>query len=555
MMSVPPSVLVERLFYLNGAPFSIRDYPYLRAIYDSKAREIGLFTARQVSKSTTLATMLIMHSVLVPKSSQILVSPLQEQAIEFSTSRLKDLLTNSPIIKTFFFSGKNVVDQVLRKQFENGSMISLGYAQRTADRLRGRSVLGDHSILGFDEVQDIYPDVIPVLKEMTFRTKNPRFLYCGTPKSMNNHMEAMRARSTACEWAVKCDACSKWNLEWTERNIGNDGVICQYCGARLDTSRGMWVASRRLDVEKGKDASVTMESYRIPQLIVKPIMDDRSKWVELLNKLKTYSTERFRNEVLGLPYDGGAQPVTLDQLAACCDETRPNVPPRVGSGPYPPLVIGVDWAFHAEKSYTFIVIGGWNPFPQCFDVLYWKIYAGAESDTMYQIDDIVRLFHLCGCRLIAADWGAGHVQNLKLIELLGEDAVAQMWHTGMRARGESRPRARWDPKTRRWHLARTAVLTDTFETIRRRQVVFPRRSECRELFDHILAESLEFNEATNTPQYTNAAPDDGLHSLTYAMLGSELYVTGGFRGHAGSDPAAWRDPAAAPGVMDDPEYM
>jgi hypothetical protein len=446
-----------------------------------------------------------------------------------------------------FFNGPTKIDQVLRKRLTNGSIITLGYAARSADRMRGRSILsgdtakyGDNDtrprggLLGFDEIQDVIPEVIPVLKEMAFRTKNPRFLYAGTPKSMANPIEGIRRRSTGFEWAVRCEGCNKWNLEWTELNIGNTGVVCQYCHKPLNTYKGQWVARRHLDVHKGKDATTTIESYRIPQLIVKPIMDDPFKWIELLEKLRTYSTEKFKNEVLGLPHDSGSNPVTEAQLFACCKSDRLNEQPDPNKRSYPPLVMGVDWAFTAENSYTYVTIGGWNPFPSKFEVLYHKIYKGNESDSLYQIRDIIRLFNECGCRLIAADWGCGHVQNLSLIEALGEDRVMQVWHTGMQTKAGGRQRAKWEPKTRKWHLARTAVLTDTFETIKRGQMTFPRAEDCKTMFDHILAESMEYKPETNTTKYVNVEPDDALHSLTYAMLGGEMLMTGDFRGHAGS---------------------
>jgi hypothetical protein len=43
---------------------------------------------------------------------------------------------------------------------------------------------------------------------------------------------------------------------------------------------------------------------------------------------------------------------------------------------------------------------------------------------------------------------------------------------------------------------------------------------------------------TNRQFYTNVNPDDGLHSLTYAMLTGELLLRGNFGGHAGSKPTA-----------------
>lgn len=527
-------MLVQKLLCLKGEPFSIEDYPYLHPIYNTKAREVGLWTGRQVAKSTFLASSAVIRAVTEPGGRQVIVSPLQEQAYVFATERLKDFIHDSPLVKHNFFSGPSIVDQMLRKQFNNGHLISLGYSQRTADRLRGRSIT---SALTLDEIQDIFPEVIPVLKEMAFRAKNPTFWYCGTPKSISNHMEAMRSRSTSCEWAVKCPhtGCKKWNLTWDEKNIGDTGVICAHCGGRLDTNTGQWVARRALDIHKGKDAQVNMESYRIPQLIVKPVMDNPNKWTELLAKLRDYPTYQFYNEVLGLPFDSGRQPITLEELARCCVADRHNVPPNPMDRSLPPLVMGIDWAFTAESSYTFFVIGGWNPFPHKFEVYYWKKFKGSESDSLFQIQEAIRLFRAHSIKLIGADWGAGHVQNLQILNEIGEESLAQMWHTGMKSKTVGGVRAKWERKTRKWHLARTRVLTDTFESLRRQQVNFPRMEECGEFFDDIMAETMEYHDGSNQVFYTHIDPDDGLHALTFAMLAGELLLRGDFSGHGGSE--------------------
>jgi hypothetical protein len=115
--------------------------------------------------------------------------------------------------------------------------------------------------------------------------------------------------------------------------------------------------------------------------------------------------------------------------------------------------------------------------------------------------------------------------------------VIQLFHTGMQGQGAAKaPRVKWEPKTRKYHLARTRVLTDTFETIRRRQAVFPRAEDCQEFFDHFLAVSLEYKVETNVQRYVNINPDDSLHATTYCMLAGELFTNGDFKGHAGSLP-------------------
>lgn len=551
-----PFQLAQDLLQLNGERFDLTDYPYLKAVYNTRASRVGLFTGRQVAKSTTLASKLVLNAVCHPGCVQVFVAPLQEQAMVFAQQRLRDFISGSPIIQDGFFDGPGKIDQVLRRVFNAGSsMITLGYAQRTADRLRGQSVKDGkmHKLidpntgelievggaqLTFDEIQDIMPEIYPVVEEMAFRAKSPRFWYCGTPKSLNNPMEGMRNRSTGAEWAVRCQAmgCKKWNHSWTEKNIGDHGVICEFCGAALNTNAdGRWVVARKMDLHLGRAAKVTMETYRVPQLIVKPVMDRKSKWLELLEKLRTYSTEKFRNEVLGLPHDSGSVPVTIEQLHACCDPDRENLVPNPHKRRYPPLVMGVDWAFNGENSYTFVTIGGYNPYPGRYDVYYWKIFKGIETDPLYQIDWMIKAANYAGIQLLGCDWGAGQVQNLQLINALGEERVIQMWHTGMTGSGAARAaRAKWEPKTRKWHLARTRVLTDVFEMIRTRQISFPRSAECQELFDHFMAVSLEYNDKTNTQRYVNVRPDDGLHSTCYGTIAAEFLVRGDFKGHMGS---------------------
>jgi hypothetical protein len=203
---------------------------------------------------------------------------------------------------------------------------------------------------------------------------------------------------------------------------------------------------------------------------------------------------------------------------------------------YPSLVMGVDWAFNGENSYTFVTIGGYNPFPSRFDVFYWKIFKGIETATDYQEDWIVKAIQYSNIQLAGCDWGCGQAQNLHLINRLGEDRIIQLWHTALNGAGAARAaRVKWDPKVRKWHLARTRVLTDTFEMVRTRQITFPRESECTELFDHFLAEFLEYNEKTNTQKYVNVSPDDGLHSVTYAAIAGEFLLRGDFKGHMGSE--------------------
>jgi hypothetical protein len=202
-----------------------------------------------------------------------------------------------------------------------------------------------------------------------------------------------------------------------------------------------------------------------------------------------------------------------------------------------------------------LVIGGWDSFPSKFRVYYYRIFRGSETDSRFQIATIVQNYRAAGVQLIGADWGAGHVQNIDLQNTLGVDRVMQLWHTGLNGGGAGAARAarmKWDPRVGKWHLARTRVLTDTFEAVRKQQIEFPRSEDCRDMFDHFLSMSLEYNERTNLQHYTHLKPDDCVHAVTFAMLAGEFYLRGDFQGNQNS---VMTNGAQEQAVINDPWAM
>ena len=96
---VRPSQLVQDLLYLGpDQKFSIKEYPYLDQIYDTNAREVCLFTGRQVSKSTYLASKMLTNVPFLPNGRQILVSPLMDQSTEFSVQRLRPFIDRKSVV-------------------------------------------------------------------------------------------------------------------------------------------------------------------------------------------------------------------------------------------------------------------------------------------------------------------------------------------------------------------------------------------------------------------------------------------------------------------------
>ena len=174
--------------------------------------------------------------------------------------------------------------------------------------------------------------------------------------------------------------CKKWNI-LDDKNLGDLGVICRYCGKKLDTTQGVWV-------ETGEHDAIH-QGFRINML-----MFEKAPWVEwkrdVIDYRKQNSEAVFMNEKLGLEYDSGTKPVTLAEIKACCTGgpmlTTPDAIIRSK-----PAYLGLDYGpTNSKKSNTVAVIIQNEGEKQ--RVIYAKKYLGAEADYGYIHEDIPHQF-------------------------------------------------------------------------------------------------------------------------------------------------------------------
>jgi phage terminase large subunit GpA-like protein len=177
VVSLTMSDFAENFFMLSGEQFSLDDYPHMRRIYNTPAKDIVMKFSRQTAKSTTLANMLLTRALMRPYLRQLYVSPAKDQTEEFSRDKIQPVIDTSPIIQQNFLD-PNRVQRVLKKEFANGSVINMRYALLNADRVRGISA----DINLFDETQDLLKDVITVIRKTMARSEIKNTIYAGTPK-------------------------------------------------------------------------------------------------------------------------------------------------------------------------------------------------------------------------------------------------------------------------------------------------------------------------------------------------------------------------------------
>lgn len=490
--------------------FSFGERPHLRRIYDTPARRVLLMCARQVEKSTMLGNISICYSCIVPQFRTLYVSPSNRQTVTFSTDRIKEPLETSKTLKQF--TTKMLSQNILEKQFINRSIIRLRYAFLNADRCRGIAAW----MLLIDELQDVLSDNIPVIEACLQHAPDHwrRFVYSGTPKSLDNTIETYwSSRSTMNEWVVPCEACNFWNI-LGEKNIGKKGPICAKCGTLIQPMgpRAQWAAHRKFD-----EVKVPFEGYRINQLMVPWV-----KWSEVLLAYETYARDRFYNEVLGISYDSGLRPLTRAQVQACCNPAISMMDlgryKQLSAGQ--PVFAGLDWGT-GEHSYTVLTLATY--IESKFRVFYIHRFVGEEVEPERQMDLIIQLLRYFNVRLIGADYGGGFYPNDKLIRTFGRNRVFKYQYTS-----NPKSKYRWNPELGRFLLHRTDVMSDIFNAIKRkRDCEFPKWEEFEKPYaQDMLNIFSESNNMLRMIQYKHAQdkPDDSFHSFLYCWLVSMLMI-------------------------------
>ena len=484
--------------------------------------------------TTYLANNLTVNAVVQPYNKALYVSPSHTQTRQFSNEKLKPAIEGSPLIKKYF-QDSSVSTQVFEKGFTNGSYIFLRSAFRSADRTRGISAKD----LALDEIQDMLGSEIPVIMECTSHFPDSTVLMAGTPKSLDNPIEAYWQQTTQNEWMVPC--FNHYPVHWNfldERNIAaselyikdqlRPGPVCNKCMKPLDVTKGRWTS-----FQKGK----FIQGYRIPQLMVPWIITTKDQWMKLLWKRDNYPFGQFYNEVLGISYDNASKPITQDELVQCCSGKF-----RMTPDPFTQeqalqmrrlnLTAGVDWGEGndgSEKSptgkirnasYTVLTIGYYTN-QRNFRVVFIKKYTGQYTDPDFVVRDIARICSAWEVKLVGVDWGHGWGVNNHLVRILGAQKVVQFQYLP-----KQKERMKWDPLGYKYLILRNLFISELFHALKNQYIEFSTWHELQPFAKDLLSVFVEYVEYQRQMKYDHrpSDPDDFLHSLLYSKLASDVYL-------------------------------
>lgn len=531
-MKVLPIDFVTKIFYLNGAPLKLpyESMRHIYPIYNRPSRATIMKFARQTHKSTTVGYKISAPCLRYNNYNSLYVAPTGNQVSVFSTDKLDGALRGSEIIQDNFVDTQTK-DQVTYKEFTNGSKIYLRSAFHTADSIRGIS--SDSVII--DEVQDIISDHIPVIEQCMSHSIAKHELmkeafpnlpghlfnnrtYAGTPKTIENTMEKFWEQSTQSEWIIRChnQGCKKYNYI-NENNIGDTCLICNKCGKPIFYEYGQWIAM---------NPEGFIDGYRLPQIVLNWVnnRNNADAWkVNVINTRKIYSTEKYFNEILALPYANAKHPIGIADLRICCKDYDMLPEDSLNNHPFIngyQTFAGIDWGkgdTASGTSYSVLTIVA--RIKQRLVKVFTKKYTGRMSDPLTQVADMLRIIQRFGCALTIADTGDGRTSNAMMVEKLGPARFAEIYE-----HGSIRKKIHWDGQKGHYIMNRTRVMTDVIMEIKRNQVDFYKFEQFEPYTADFTGIYAEYSEQTRMTRYDHIVPDDCFHSYMFARIAMAVII-------------------------------
>ncbi len=412
-----PSTLVPLLGLLTiqGKAYSLRDFFPFEPLFKLQVPfKIQLKCGRQVSKSTSLSTSGILRSSGTPYLRTLYVTPRFEQVRRLSTNYVRPFVNNS-LIKSLLVN-EECTQHVLQRSFINQALMYFSFAFLDVDRIRGISC----DFTAIDEIQDMDYDFIPVIQECMSASPLGITVYSGTPKTLDNSVEALWGTTSKGEWVTKCDACGYWSMASIQADlmkmIGLKTVVCGKCSSPINPRAGHWYHT---DLKNYPD----FHGYHVPQIIMPMHYENPRKWGELLGKRDgrgNYSPAKFLNEVLGESADVGVKLITLTDIKNASEPTWINTLDaaceRIKRCRL--RVVAADWGGGGEEgvSFTTIALCGLNAHTNRIECHYaFRFHAAFTHDE--EARELLRIFRAGGCHMFAHDYGgAGSVRETLMIQ-------------------------------------------------------------------------------------------------------------------------------------------
>jgi hypothetical protein len=521
-LEVDPVYFVQNRRTIDGNPFIIqnngRDYlvDFYRHLCITALRDkrpVVVLKGRQVEMTEAALNVALYFMCNFKYFNVLHAFPTRDQVGRFSKERLQGALRTGKGLSNFLGDHKNSSDTISMVEFKNQNFYYMYSAWAEADSLRGLSV----DALLRDEFQDWSDSAIANTDASTSQSKYAVEFSFGTPKNAGQPFERIWELSDQRYFHSRCVKCNKL-FQITMDNFIHGTIVkcdnpnCRHEQTKEDANRrGQWIPTRSV----GKEGRI---GFHISQLLHPNIEKE-----QITRRKVEYSDSKFKNEVMGEFFTGGALPINeKDFIDRCCmpykDVDFPSmiVPPNQ-------TFLGIDWGGRNENNdkgaYTVATVISKQG--DKYKVEKTELLLSADFQKQVgRIKEIIRMYNVISC---VADIGFGQVQCQMLQQEYGP-MVKSCYYAP-----NSKSKLSYNEENWMLTIDRNAYLEEIIDIINRGQLIMPWRKPTEWFVKHICNTELKLSHRTGNvfrsfEKNDSRRPNDALHSLNYAYIASIMHL-------------------------------
>lgn len=523
-------IRLTSMLRLNGKPFTLAKHRFFEPMfYPNLPDRTLLVCARQVGKSTHIAAQGVIQAAAIDRFRLLFMAPQFEQIRRFSHQYIRQFVQESYLRPLLV--DDSCIDSVLHKSFKNGSEVWFSFALLTVDRIRGLAVDG----IRIDEVQDLNPEFIDIIRECMSASEKRSEMYAGTSKTIDNLIEQLRLQSSQAEWFMKCEFCNHWNIPTIEGSgpglgvmdmLQPQGMCCAKCHRKIDPEKGHWV--HRFPEKAG-----LFPSYHVPQVIAPVHYTNEKNWRQLLVKRELMPTATFVNEVLGEACDEGQRLVSQTELKQVCILAPNSKDRQQDSNKYIDRVLGVDWGGKGTRfqSMTAAAVAGYAVSSNCVDVFFGHVFPPL-MDSVIETKEIIELANMFKCSSISHDVAVAGELRLSIMKNLGvpDDRLINCRYAGggnMKSLLQFVPASNVNPNAY-YNLDKSRTIASICLAIKNKSIRFPQFESMADVAgENMMMHFLAVYEETSESSFGSekrfikrnpGMPDDFLHAVCFAVI-------------------------------------
>lgn len=314
----------KRRIMPDGTPYSIKRYPYIKAILDSRAKKNWVMKGSQTGLSEAAFTIAFYEADRHAKPV-LYYFPTEKMAQIFSKSRFKDVVQYSPYLQ-------NVVtlNQASMKELASGGRIYIAGSNSDAS-VRGIS----SGRLFFDEL-DIWPPAMQYQAEerASGQADDDKIIWgFSTPRIPHMGIHKQYLQSTQEHFFFDCPHCrAEIELLWgksvvivgetpDDPRVHESYYQCQYCEQPLPhESKPQWLSTGRWRATNPEADPAIARGFWVSQLYSPTVTPAELAIAYLRGHGDEEALTQFHNHKLGLPYLTDSARVNDEQLDAATEK-------------------------------------------------------------------------------------------------------------------------------------------------------------------------------------------------------------------------------------------